>query len=61
MTDEEYLTKYQEEYGLLNETEKKYVLSCKHKYDSLTKEEVEETIKIMESFKDWNEDKNIAI
>ena len=23
MTDEEYLTKYQEEYGLLNETEKK--------------------------------------
>ena len=40
---------------------KKYVLSCKHKYDRLTKEEVEETIKIMESFKDWNEDKNIAI
>ena len=68
MTDEEYLIKYQEEYGLLNETEKKYVLSCKHKYDSLINKEVKETIKIMELFKDWNEDlivsnvdENIAI
>lgn len=68
MTDEEYLIKYQEEYDLLNETEKKYVLSCKHKYDSLTNKEVKETIKIMESFKDWSEDlivsnvdENIAI
>ena len=48
MTDEEYLEKYQKEYGFLNEEGKRYVLSCRHEYDNMTEEEKENVLKTME-------------
>lgn len=52
MTDEEYLEKYQKEYGSLDEEGKKYVLSCRHEYDSMTEEEKENVLKTMEEIID---------
>ena len=39
MTDEEYLTKYQEKYGKLDDEGKEYVLKCKKEADNMTEEE----------------------
>ena len=52
MTDEEYLEKYQKEYGSLNEEGKRYVLSCRHEYDNMTEEEKENVLKTMEEIVD---------
>ena len=39
MTDEEYLIKYQEKYGKLDDEGKEYVLKCKKEADNMTEEE----------------------
>ena len=39
MTDEEYLEKYQEKYGKLDDEGKEYVLKCKKEADNMTEEE----------------------
>lgn len=52
MTDEEYLEKYQKEYGFLDEEEKKHVLKCKHEYDNMTEEEKGNILKTMKEFID---------
>ena len=40
MTDEEYLIKYQEKYGKLDDEGKEYVLKCKKETDNMTEEEL---------------------
>ena len=47
MTDEEYLEKYQEKYGKLNNKGKEYVLKCKKETDNMTEEEIQKM------FEDW--------
>ena len=47
MTDEEYLTKYQEKYGKLDDEGKEYVLKCKKEADNMTEEEFQKM------FEDW--------
>ena len=47
MTDEEYLIKYQEKYGKLDDEDKEYVLKCKKETDSMTEEEFKKM------FEDW--------
>ena len=39
MTNEEYLEKYQEKYGKLDDEGKEYVLKCKKEADNMTEEE----------------------
>ena len=39
MTNEEYLEKYQEKYGKLDDEGKEYVLKCKKEADNMAKEE----------------------
>ena len=46
MTDEEYLIKYQEKYGKLDDEDKEYVLKCKKETDSMTEEEFKKCLKI---------------
>lgn len=47
MTDEEYLEKYQEKYGKLDDEGKEYVLKCKKEADNMTEEEFQKM------FEDW--------
>lgn len=41
MTDEEYLLKYQEKYGKLDDKGKEYILKCKKETDNMTDEEIQ--------------------
>jgi hypothetical protein len=50
MTDEEYLLKYQEKYGKLDNKGKEYVLKCKKEADNMTDEESQ---KIFEGWIDF--------
>ena len=50
MTDEEYLLKYQEKYGKLDNKGKEYVLKCKKEADNMTEEESQ---KIFEGWIDF--------
>jgi len=50
MTDKEYLLKYQEKYGKLDNKGKEYVLKCKKEADNMTNEEIQ---KIFEGWCDF--------
>jgi len=50
MTDKEYLEKYQEKYGKLDNKGKEYVLKCKKEADNMTDEESQ---KIFEGWIDF--------
>ena len=51
MTDEEYLEKYQEKYGKLNNKGKEYVLKCKKETDNMTEEEIQKMFESWCGFK----------
>ena len=50
MTSEEYLTKYQEKYGKLDDEGKEYVLKCKKEADNIIEEEFQ---KMFEGWSDF--------
>ena len=52
MTDEEYLLKYQEKYGKLDNKGKEYVLKCKKEADNMTNEETKNFLYNIEHFFD---------